>query len=77
MKVLFDLDLKEMKKEIPKRISILKTASIIVLIVGLLLLVYMVRVEDEPGALPLFFILVGLVGVIVNQVRINRIKNDK
>lgn len=66
-----------MKKEIPKRISILKTASIIVLIVGLLLLFYMVSVEDEPGALPLFLILVGLVGFIVNQARINRIRNDK
>lgn len=35
------------------------TLSSIVLVLGLILLVYMVTVESEPGALPLAMVLVG------------------
>jgi hypothetical protein len=33
--------------------------SLITIAVGLILLVYMITVEDEPGALPLFLIVAG------------------
>lgn len=36
-----------------------KTASLLILGIGLVLLVYMVTVEGEPGALPLLLILLG------------------
>lgn len=35
--------------------------SAIVLIIGLILLVFMITVEDEPGALPLVLVLGGLI----------------
>jgi hypothetical protein len=63
-----------MKKEIPKRLSIFWGASIIVLVTGILLLVYMVKAEGEPGALPLLLVLLGIVGM-VSQLRIKKIKN--
>ena len=38
--------------------------------VGLLLLVYMIVWEDEPGALPLFLIVVGATWLVVTRVRL-------
>lgn len=44
--------------------------STVVLILGLVLLVYMVIVESEPGALPLAMVLGGLVwNVVVRRMR--------
>lgn len=44
--------------------------STVVLIIGLVLLVYMVIVESEPGALPLAMVLGGLVwNVVVRRMR--------
>jgi hypothetical protein len=40
--------------------------STIALVLGLVLLVYMVTVEDEPGALPLLLIVSGMVGLLWN-----------
>jgi hypothetical protein len=39
--------------------------SAFVLAIGLLLLTYMVRVEGEPGAIPLLLVLLGGIGAIV------------
>lgn len=38
----------------------------IALVLGLILLVYMVTVEDEPGALPLLLIVSGVAGLLWN-----------
>lgn len=40
--------------------------SAIALVLGLMLLIYMVTVEDEPGALPLLLILSGIAGLLWN-----------
>jgi hypothetical protein len=37
------------------------------LVLGLILLIYMVTVEDEPGALPLLLIVSGVAGLIWNH----------
>lgn len=39
----------------------------IALVLGLILLIYMVTVEDEPGALPLLLIVSGVAGLIWNH----------
>jgi succinate dehydrogenase hydrophobic anchor subunit len=39
----------------------------IALVLGLILLTYMVTVEDEPGALPLLLILSGIAGLLWNK----------
>lgn len=47
--------------------SILSTTTIVL---GLVLLVYMVTVEDEPGALPLLLIVVGIGWKLVMRHRV-------
>lgn len=39
----------------------------VALILGLVLLIYMVTVEDEPGALPLLLIVSGVAGLAWNH----------
>ena len=39
--------------------------SAIAIVIGLFLLVYMITVEDEPGAVPVLLILAGLVLLVV------------
>ncbi len=43
--------------------------SALTLVVGLVLLVYMIRVESEPGALPLLLVVLGLGWQIATRVR--------
>jgi hypothetical protein len=45
----------------------LKLSSVVILILGLVLLVYMVLIEDEPGALPLLLVLIGALGLIYSR----------
>jgi hypothetical protein len=47
----------------------LRVLSVIIILIGVALLIYMIKAEDEPGALPLFLILVGTIGFIVNQLK--------
>ena len=47
--------------------NVFKIPSIIALIIGIILLGYMILVEDEPGALPLFLVLIGILGLIYNR----------
>ena len=58
------------KKE--QRINWIKLLGIISLILGSALLVFMVSFEDEPGALPLQLIIIGITTLIVDKVRKKR-----
>lgn len=49
-----------------------KVASLIIGAVGFVLLVMMVTVEGEPGALPLALLLIAAVGYITGQMRSRR-----
>jgi hypothetical protein len=40
-----------------------------VFFLGIILLIYMFRVESEPGALPLFLVLGSLVGLLLSYKR--------
>ncbi|HEX9953372.1 MAG TPA: hypothetical protein VGB53_16495 [Rubricoccaceae bacterium] len=44
--------------------------SVLTFVTGLLLLIYMVSVESEPGALPLLLVVVGTVWYVVTRARI-------
>lgn len=46
--------------------------SICILLLGVALMVYMMFVESEPGALPLGLILLGVVGWILSKNKINK-----
>ncbi|RZL48872.1 MAG: hypothetical protein EOP00_08180 [Pedobacter sp.] len=62
-----------MKKEISQGLKNSKIASIITLLLGIALLVYMIKVEDEPGAIPLFLILAGTLWLIITQLKIRKV----
>jgi|3_EtaG_2_1085321.scaffolds.fasta_scaffold45258_3 hypothetical protein len=61
-----------MKKEISQTLKNLRIFSLISVFIGLVLLGYMIKVENEPGALPLLLILVGTIWLIINQLRIKK-----
>ena len=44
-----------------------RIASALVLGLGLVLLAYMVTVEDEPGAIPLALVLLGGIGLVATR----------
>jgi hypothetical protein len=58
-----------MKKEIIQKLKIYTTLSVLTIVLGVILLIYMIRVEDEPGALPLLLIMIGTVWFIINRVK--------
>lgn len=48
-----------MENSINKKLKAFKVFSIAVILLGIVLLIYMVTVESEPGLLPLLLILTG------------------
>jgi hypothetical protein len=58
-----------MEKENHKYWNAYSILSAVVLFIGLILLVYMIIVEDEPGALPLLLIFVGTVSLVVKRLK--------
>lgn len=65
-----------MKKEISQRLKISKIGSVLTVLLGTTLMIYMIKVEDEPGALPLFLIIIGTGWLIVNQLQINKSRKE-
>ena len=47
-------------------------AAIAVTVAGLLLLAYMIIVEDEPGAIPLALIVSGTAWFVISRIRLRR-----
>jgi hypothetical protein len=46
--------------------------ALLVLVLGIFLLIYMIVVEDEPGALPLFLILLGTAWLVKIRLGLRR-----
>lgn len=67
----------KIKKEISDKLRIFRTLAIILIFLGTLLVIYMINVEDEPGALPLFLIITGTVWFIVNRNQIKKYSGRK
>ncbi len=64
-----------MKKENNSRFKYYRVLSILILLAGIILLGYMIRVEGEPGIVPLLIIIAGSVWLVVNQMKINKQNN--
>lgn len=64
-----------MKNEITQKLKLYRTISLLIILLGILLLVYMIKVEDEPGALPLLILIIGIVSFIKNQTQIEKALN--
>ncbi|HMB98605.1 MAG TPA: hypothetical protein VKM36_08995 [Balneolaceae bacterium] len=50
-----------------KKLKISRLLSIITVAIGMLLLTYMILVEDEPGAVPLLLIILGFGGYLITR----------
>ncbi len=50
--------------------------GLLLTILGTILLVYMIKVEDEPGALPLILIVTGIVLLTMNWFKSKRSNNQ-
>jgi hypothetical protein len=53
----------------PKRLKLHRTLAAIIIVVGLILLIYMITVESEPGLLPLLLIVLGTGWYILTRAR--------
>ncbi|MBR9916350.1 hypothetical protein GYB29_01355 [bacterium] len=62
-----------MNKESQQKKPVQRTLSILLMTLGLILMIFMITVEDEPGAIPLFMILTGIVWFYKTRLR-NKIK---
>ncbi len=61
-----------MKNTITEKLRITRFLSIIVLILGSLLITYMIIMENELGAIPLFILSIGLLWFVINEIRIKK-----
>lgn len=61
-----------MKKETSQHLRIYKALSGITILLGVLLLTFMITVESEPGALPLFLLLFGSIWYLIIQYKIKK-----
>lgn len=56
-----------MEKKSRRKLKWGKWLSLLTILLGVVLLVYMVIVEDEPGALPVLLLLIGIVLFVINH----------
>lgn len=61
-----------MKNEISRTQKINRILSTLTIFLGSILLIYMIKVEDEPGALPLFLIIIGTIWFFINRYQIRK-----
>ena len=59
-----------------EKLKSLRIISMIIAILGLALIAYMIWVEGELGALPLFLTLIGIIGIIYSKVSISRFRKQ-
>jgi len=64
-----------MKTDIPQKLKTHKFISILIIVIGFILLIFMIIVEDEPGAIPLLLIVVGSVWFIYTRSGIRRLQS--
>ncbi len=55
--------------EKPESLRLHKIISILTIVIGVVLMIYMISVESEPGAIPLLLILLGAGWYLVTRVR--------
>lgn len=61
-----------MEKAISQKLKLSKMLSVLTILLGTALMIYMITVEDEPGALPLILIIIGIVWFIINRYQIKK-----
>jgi hypothetical protein len=64
------MNVQDASQEASRRLKIHGLLSVATFVVGVVLLVYMIVVEDEPGALPLLLVAIGIGWFVVTRLRI-------
>jgi hypothetical protein len=64
------MNVHDASQEASRRLKIHGLLSVATFVVGVVLLVYMIVVEDEPGALPLLLVAVGIGWFVVTRLRV-------
>lgn len=59
-------------KKISQKLKWGRILSTLIIFLGIVLMIYMIKVEEEPDTLPLFFIIMGAIGLIVKQYQIKK-----
>lgn len=59
-----------MEINIVEKLRLHKLISVLVIIIGCMLMIYMIYVEDEPGAIPLLLIVAGSGWYFITRYRI-------
>lgn len=52
-----------------KKLRMHKRLSILIIVIGVVLMLYMIAVEDEPGGIPLLLIVLGVGLYIITRIR--------
>ena len=65
-----------MKNEISQTLRISQIIAYIMLFLGIALLIFMIKVEDEPGALPLILILLSTIWLFVLRYKSKKITSN-
>lgn len=63
-----------MKKDMSQKVNQGMLVPFLIILLGAILLIYMIAVEDEPGALPLILIITGIVFLIIKRYKKTQIK---
>lgn len=58
-----------------KKLKMHKLISILITVPGILLMAYMIIVEDEPGAIPLGLIIVGTVWYFLTRYKVRSLQS--
>ena len=61
-----------MKKKISKKIKWGKILPVLSIFLGIVLMIYMIKVEDEPGAWLLLLIIAGTIWLIISRYQTKR-----
>jgi hypothetical protein len=57
-------------RDASKKLKVHTILSVLTFVIGLLLLIYMVSVESEPGAIPLLLVVLGTAWYLVTRARL-------
>lgn len=61
-----------MENVINQKLKLSRMLSVLTALLGIALMIYMIIVEGEPGALPLILIIMGIVWFIINRYQIKK-----
>jgi hypothetical protein len=61
-----------MENKISQKLKINRALASFTVLLGVVLIIYMIKVEDEPGALPLLLVITGAIWLLTVQYRIKR-----